>query len=154
MERIAGAIVCLSLGTGLTLIELKRGQAGDLVGGRVFRQVELAPEAGRSLGLASSEAQAAFADKIRLRPATSIVGTFNLSHSERSVVTAVLEHRQGSDEELQVARRTHLETALSELRAAGIRPTMSADEFMRVYRDRYDIDEEAPSTPTISGRFG
>lgn len=149
MERIEGAIVCLSRDSGLTLIEVTRSPTGELVGGRVFRQVELAPAASRSLGLATPEALAAFVDEIRLQPAASVVGTFDLSRSERPVVAAVLEFRQGSDEELQVARRTHLEKALGDLRAAGIRPTMSADEFMRVYRDRDDIAEDASNGPMM-----
>ena len=132
---------------GLSLVEVTNGPDGKPMGGRTFGLVVLSMAARAGLGLSLDEDLIAFAQKIRLKPAESIIGTFSIIPSaDLPIVGEVSAYRQVSKEELAVAIKTRLEAALAQLRDNNIRPTMSAEELMNLTRGR---DEPDPTGMTF-----
>ncbi|MGY3582470.1 hypothetical protein ACVIGB_000605 [Bradyrhizobium sp. USDA 4341] len=86
----------------------------------------------------------AFARMIRERPKTTVCGDFTVHRNGLTISLVHADVRAVTDIELAEAHRIDLDQALTELRNAGIRPTMSAEELLELTRGG-DDEPVAPS---------
>lgn len=114
-------------------------------GERRLRGVAVTARALDDMGLAAP-AFADFLARIRLAPMTTLHGSFVVADADTAPrIISATDLRPAAAIEVRAAIAADMEQSLTELRAAGVVPVMSAEELMSLMRDD---DEDVQDMPT------
>jgi hypothetical protein len=115
-------------------------------GGRRLRRVTVSTKALNEMGLSGPDAYADFLARIRLAPRTTVHGTFVVAGAGSApLIVSAANLRPASEEEVRAAISIDINQSISDLRADGVAPTMSAEELMNLMRGDDEVADVSPS---------
>lgn len=117
-----------------------------LDGKKRVRGIAIVGQAAQALDLLHPDGMEAFVAAARKTPKKTVAGEFIVMSEAGAISLIHADVRRVTEEELRQASHIDLEQALTELREAGVEPTMSAEDLMKLMRG----DDEEPEAPSLA----